>query len=377
MASFETESVKVISHGGTAARKVAGALGLVTGVVAGAGFTKVALGRGDRSGRARSAGGDTEASKTQGPISAFDRDAAGAEKGLKLKTITFAERHNWRWMGRALQIQNRFGELQGSNLASAVTLQVFLALFPMMLLAAAVIGFVVSNSDTDVSARIISFMGLEGGAADSMKKTLEQATKSRKASSGIGLVTLFWSALGISAALQYAYNQAWQATGRGIKDKAVGAAWMGGAAVLLVASAGVSWLLSVLPAGLGIVSAGVAVVISFGLWLFTAKVLPNVSVSWRELIPGTILATIGLEVLKYLGGVWVPTAAASSSAVYGVVGIVLAVLAWVLLFGKLVVYSAVLNVVLYEGRHGVTESTIAVPGHANAEEMTRSGRTEQ
>ena len=43
---------------------------------------------------------------------------------------------------------------------------------------------------------------------------------------------------------------------------------------------------------------------------------------------------------------------ASSSDLYGPVGVVFAVLGWLLVFGRLVVYSAIVEVVLWEERHG-------------------------
>ena len=39
-------------------------------------------------------------------------------------------------------------------------------------------------------------------------------------------------------------------------------------------------------------------------------------------------AAVGIEVLKLVGGIYVPRAVASSSALYGSIGIVFAILAW-------------------------------------------------
>ena len=274
-----------------------------------------------------------------------------------------------------MQVQRRYAELNGNNVASAVTLQIFLSLFPMLLVAAAVVGFLVQENGAEVTDRIVRAMGLSGPAANSMSEALSTAAESRKAASVIGFVTMLWSAVGVASALQFALNQAWQSGGRGVKDKAVGLGWIAGASLLFVGTAVVSTALRWLPAGAGIVAVLAGFVLSFALWMFTAKVLPSVQVSWRSLVPGAILGVIGLEILKILGAVWVPKAAESSSNVYGTVGIVFAVLAWVLLFGKLVMYSAVLNVVLYEGKHGVSKETIEIPKPSAAEGngITRSG----
>ena len=153
----------------------------------------------------------------QAHVGAFDRDAAGIrpeKPGVKGKVLGFAEKHNWRWLGRTLQVQQRYGELQGNTLAASITLQVFLSLFPMLLVASAVVGFVVHNGDSDIPGRIISSMGLTGSAAETMSTALNSASESRKATSVVGFATLVWSAIGVASAIQYGYNQAWQVTAR-------------------------------------------------------------------------------------------------------------------------------------------------------------------
>ena len=67
---------------------------------------------------------------------------------------------------------------------------------------------------------------------------------------------------------------------------------------------------------------------------------------------------------------------ASASALYGSLGVVFATLAWLLFFGRLVVYSAVIDVVLYEARAGTMVSVVEVPRHEGATRaVTRAGTT--
>jgi membrane protein len=74
------------------------------------------------------------------------------------------------------------------------------------------------------------------------------------------------------------------------------------------------------------------------LWMWTSWILPNhVSPPWRELLPGAIVGAVGLEVLKIAGGYVVPLLVARSSAVYGTIGTVFALLAWLWVLGRLVV----------------------------------------
>jgi uncharacterized BrkB/YihY/UPF0761 family membrane protein len=89
--------------------------------------------------------------------------------------------------------------------------------------------------------------------------------------------------------------------------------------------------------------------------------LPNHEVGWKPLLPGAIFGAVGLEVLKLVGSIYVPYLVKSSSGLYGSIGIVFGVLVWLLLFGKLLVYASVLNVVLWEDKHGTVEVEVEMP----------------
>jgi uncharacterized BrkB/YihY/UPF0761 family membrane protein len=71
----------------------------------------------------------------------------------------------------------------------------------------------------------------------------------------------------------------------------------------------------------------------------------------------------------------VPRAVAASSALYGSIGVVFAILAWLFFFGRLVVYVAVVNVIRWEEDHGTVTVEIELPKHPDtvAVEATRSG----
>jgi len=273
-----------------------------------------------------------------------------------------------------LAVQGRYGELNGNYLASAVTLSAFISLFPLLLVVVAVVGFFSAGSG-HLATDVVTRLGLTGDAAKTVTSTIGIAARSRKAASVLGLAGLLWSGLGLVAALQYGLNTSWQTTGRGWKDKLSGLAWLGGAALLFLASFALTAAIGLLPgwfAPLGIV---IGLLVDIGLWLWTMKVLTNRDVGWAPLLPGAVLGAVGLEVLKALGAIYVPRAVASASALYGSLGVVFAILAWLLFFGRLVIYAAVLNVVRWEDRHGTTTIDLdvpAVPGDV-ASEATRAG----
>jgi membrane protein len=266
----------------------------------------------------------------------------------------------WHWFGVALRVQKRYSELNGNYMATAVTLAGFLSIFPLLLVGIALLGKIAANSGT-LANDVIERMGLSGAAAQTMTDTIHKAEQSRKAASIIGVAGLLWSGLGLVAAVQYALNTTWQVTGRGMRDKITGLAWLAGALVLFLGSIAITAGLNFLPGFLWPLGFLAGLGVNVVLWLWTMRVLTNRDVGWKGLVPGALLGAVGMELLKAVGSFYVPRLVRSSSALYGSLGVVFALLAWLLLFGRLVVYSSVLNVVLWEESHGTVTVELDVP----------------
>jgi membrane protein len=177
----------------------------------------------------------------------------------------------------------------------------------------------------------------------------------------IGLAGLLWSGLGVVGAIQSALNAAWQVTGRGLLDKLVALRWLLGAGALFLLTAALGPALGLLPGLLKPVVVLVGMALTALLFLWTYTFLPHTTVGWRAHVPGALLMAIGFEALKVVGGIYIPRAVAGSSALYGSLGVVFAVLAWLAIYARLIVYGAVLNVVRYEAHAGTVTVDIEVP----------------
>jgi membrane protein len=278
----------------------------------------------------------------------------------------------WKWFATVVRVQDRFDEVHGGYLAAAVTLAAFTSIFPLLLVTVGIVGILSLNSN--LPSEIIGRLGLTGEAATLVLKAIATAQKSRRGAIGLGTIGLLWSGLGLVAAIQYAFDNVWQVKGRGLKDKLGGLIWLIGSVVILVISFGLTALLTISP-WLAPVSLALGVVVNFALWLWTLKALLNVAVPWRALVPGAVVGAIGLEALKLLGSIYVPRAVTASSALYGSVGVVFAILAWLFFFGRLAVYVAVVNVVRWEDEHGTVTAEIELPNHPDVVtlEATRAG----
>jgi membrane protein len=262
----------------------------------------------------------------------------------------------WPWLGTALDVHERVGETNGGPVASATTLMFFVALFPMLLVAIAVVGFV-SVDNPDLADDVIEALGVDGAAAEVVTSAIDTAQDSRRAATVIGLVGLVWGSLGVAAAVSLAVRAPWQRKDPGVRAKVRGFIWLLGGTLPFLGAVGAGALLNDAPdsvprwlPALGLVAIGLALELLFFLWTFWINA--DRKVGWRTVLPGAIAGAIGFEVLKVAGATVVPRMVASSSALYGPIGAVLALLAWFALFARLIVYSSALNATLYEARTG-------------------------
>ena len=263
-------------------------------------------------------------------------------------------------LGLVMRVKNRYDELNGNYLAAAVTLAGFLSLFPLLLVAFAVLGFFAAGR-VDLAGDIISRLGLTGEAATFVEDLISQTEHSRRVASVVGFAGLLWTGLGMVAAVQYGMNQVWQVKGNGWRDKLSGIAWLAGAGLLFVASFVATAAAGVLPAILAPLGLVLGLAIDTVLWLWTFKILTNRHLGWKAFLPGAIAGAVGFGLLKAVGGIYVPRLVASASALYGSFAVIFAILAWLLFFGRLVVCAAVLNVILWEDRHGTVTVDLPVP----------------
>jgi membrane protein len=269
-------------------------------------------------------------------------------------------RERWGWLDAVLSVTDRFGAIGGGPLSSSIALASFVSLFPLLLVVIAVIGFV-SSGDSEFASSLVRELGLRGRAAEVVQDAIDTAEGSRRAASVIGLLGLLWSGLGVVGSLQAALNAAWQAKGRGLVDRLYAVRWLLGAGALFLVTAGLGPLLRWAPGPVKPLAIVAGLFVTTVLFLWTYSSLGNSNVTWRVHLPGALLVAGGFEILKVVGAFLVPRAIASSSALYGSLGVVFAVLAWLLVYGRLIVYGAVLNVVRYERAAGTVTVEIEVP----------------
>jgi membrane protein len=237
---------------------------------------------------------------------------------------------------------DRYRELRGREEAAAITLYGLFALFALAVLAIAVLGFA-SASDEEVAHRIAEGMGLHGSAADLVVESVTRAQDTRAATTVIGIVGLIWVGSSLAVTVASAYDHAWGVEQRFARSRLVGLLWLLGAGVLVAVGAVLTGVLSSLPWLVVPVVLAASLAVNTVLWLWTSWILPNRKVPLRPLLPAALFGAVALEILKVVGVYVVPRLVSKSSALYGTIGVVFALIAWLWFFGRVVVFVTIVE----------------------------------
>jgi membrane protein len=229
-----------------------------------------------------------------------------------------------------------FLDLQGVDRATALAAQAFTALIPLLLLVSALAP--ADRSDL-VSNAIIGRFELRGDAANSVK---ELFTRSGDASIGVlSVVLLVFSGVSLTRRLQRMYLQAWRL------DRLPGARGSVNAAVGLVALlleiallSLVRKLVSALPFE-WVLGAPISLVASTALWTSVPWLLLDRRVPFRRLLPAGALTAVASGLYGVASTVYMPRTMETYSQRYGLFGVTVALVGWLLCSALILVAATV------------------------------------
>jgi uncharacterized BrkB/YihY/UPF0761 family membrane protein len=116
------------------------------------------------------------------------------------------------------------------------------------------------------------------------------------------------------------------------------------------------------------------VLVSVAVFGFAFRVLTVASVSWRQVLPGAIVAAIGWTVLLLAGSWVVARQIGQASAVYGLFATVIGLLAWIYLAAQLFLVAGEVNVVLVRR---LWPRSLAPPPLATEDREVLAGQAEE
>jgi membrane protein len=248
-------------------------------------------------------------------------------------------------------VAKKYGEDQAGHKAALLAYYGFFSLFPLLLVAVTVLGFLLQGN-TDLSQRIVDsalaqfpIIGerIRGSIAGSRLQGSGLAL-------GIGLGIALWGGLGVAEAAQNAMNGIWNVPRRRYPNfllrRLRGLAWLvilGGGLLLASVVSGFAAAADTAWSG----PAGVAASTAVNTLLFLAgfRVLTVRNVSLRSLLPGAVLAALVWALLQWLGGWYVDRQLSRADATYGTFALVIGLLSWLYLASTVTLLAAELNVV--------------------------------
>jgi membrane protein len=254
-----------------------------------------------------------------------------------------------RWLRIPMAVIKKFGDDGAGSLAALVAYYAFFSLFPLLLVAVTVLGFVLQGDPSAQQSVKQSVLGQFPGIGSQISNG---TLKGHSFALVIGIITTLLAGLGVTQAAQNALNQVWAVPRKHRPDflrsrlrslmllLALGGLFLVGTLASGLVSGGLSGPL------LGVLGIVVSVAINFALFETAFKVLTATDVSWRALVPGALFAAIGWEVLQVAGGLYIHHVVSKSTATYGTFALVIGVLAWLHLGAQLTLYGAEINVVL-------------------------------
>ncbi|TAM89060.1 MAG: inner membrane protein YhjD [Jatrophihabitans sp.] len=258
----------------------------------------------------------------------------------------------------AVAAWGRLDRANGNQYAAAITYWSFLALFPLLLLAVAIVGFVLA-SHPDLQQHLFSRIAssVPGSFGTTLQKSIDTAVHARTGIGVAGLLGVLLTGLGWIGHLRSAIDAVMGATPKKqnflmtkIWSLAILAGLGLGSIVSLALTAVGTSLTDQLVSlvGLGHLPAAhavlkvVGIAIAVGgdlilfLWLFSW--LPAVDVPRGVAVRGALLAAVGFEILKVVGTFTIAHTANSPTA--GPFAGILAVLIWIQLVSRWLLFCA-------------------------------------
>jgi membrane protein len=266
----------------------------------------------------------------------------------------YQRRHTW--LGLPIAVLYKFVDDQGGYLAALITYYGFLSLFPLLLVAVTVLGFLISNHPHLQSDLIGSALTQFPIVGKQIQTDVHGYTGSGFGLT-IGLVGALYGGLGVAQAGQNALNVAW-AVPRNSRPNPLRArlrslATVASLGVGVVVTTGVSALASgAHPFGLHVGTPGQIVatigagLINIALFIAGYRYVTVERVTVRDVALGAVVAGVAWQILQSVGTYYIAHKLRGAREIYGVFGVVLGLIAWIYIEALIVVFCAELNVVL-------------------------------
>jgi uncharacterized BrkB/YihY/UPF0761 family membrane protein len=248
-----------------------------------------------------------------------------------------------------LSVLENDSAIGGGLLAGALAYRLFVLLIPSALLLVSGLGLYAGTADQS-PVQIAQEVGLHGLIASEVADTASSGAR------GILFLAMvpavLYALVKLYRATAIVHALAWRGSAAGVRIDPAGVALLALALAVDVGAAGVvGWIRRHDELG-GLAALLVYGVLVGGAWLLVSRRLPGGDAGWTALVPGALLAGVGLLFVNVFN-VYVTTRLVENNAnTYGVLGVATALLFSLVLVGRIIVIGAELNASLHRHRHG-------------------------
>jgi membrane protein len=265
----------------------------------------------------------------------------------------YQRRH--RWAGLPLAVLYKFADDQGTYLAAQITYYGFVALFPLLLLLATLLGYALHGNphlQRQVLDSALAQFPVIGGQITANIRSFHGSVVGLV----IGMLGCVYGGLGIVQATQSTLNKVWGVP-RNSRPDPVKARLR---SLLLLAFGGASVIATTVLSALGAaagaygaslggsaraIATAAAVLLNVALFTVAFKVLTGRPVTIRQIRAGAVVAAVTWQALQWAGTLLLGQKLKGATATYGLFALVLGLLAWIYLGAVTTVICAEFNAV--------------------------------
>jgi YihY family inner membrane protein len=242
----------------------------------------------------------------------------------------------------------KFGDDQAGQLAALISYYGFVSIFPLFLALVTVLGFVLQGNPAEQQRILNGALGQFPILRDQLKL---HSLKGSGVALAVGVGGSLLAGMGVTNAAQNAFNRIWDVPFKRRPNflyarlRSLGMlAVLGTMTIVSTVAAG---FVGASSHGAVAVLAGIAVafLLNVALFMTAFKLLTAIELSWRELLPGVIVAAVFWQLLQHLGGYYIDHELKRTGPLYGVFAFVLGLLAWLYLGAQMTILAAEINVV--------------------------------
>ena len=247
-------------------------------------------------------------------------------------------------------VMKKFGDDHASSLTVQITYSFVITVFPLLLLLITILSIVLADNPAARQRVLDSAFGQFPLVGQSLAHNIHAMKRGSAFGLVVGLIGLVYGSTGLAQSGLYSMEQIWNIPSA-VRPNYI--TRMARSLIFLVILA-VGLIVTTALAGfgtfgrhniwLGALGEILAALVNVGLYLAAFRALTPKQVPTRLLVPGVI---IGGTILQAVGGYVVGHDLKGASAVYGIFGLFLGLIAWIYLGAEITLYAAEVNTVIH------------------------------